>query len=123
VGARGSSDTRVSPRPKRSEPCSAVGCNKPTPDCEAKTVEVVRNHEDGTRRTLGSDRRELEDGFSSGKRARDPHAAIVFGRQRRMGSRRTVPEAAAKVGHPIEDGAIDGLRTGEERPKEGRLRG
>jgi hypothetical protein len=57
-----------------------VGCNKPTPGCEAQPVEVVRNHEDGTRRTHGSDRRELEDGFSSGRGARDPNAGIVFGR-------------------------------------------
>jgi hypothetical protein len=52
VGARRSSDHRVLPSLKHSESCSAVGCNKPTTGSEAQTVEVVRNHEDGTRRTL-----------------------------------------------------------------------
>jgi hypothetical protein len=54
VGARRSSDRGALPVGKRSEPCSAVGCNKPTPGSEAQAVEVVRNHEDGTGRALGS---------------------------------------------------------------------
>lgn len=30
-------------------PCPAAGCNKPATSCAEKTVEVGRNHEDGTR--------------------------------------------------------------------------
>jgi len=50
VGARRPSGRRVPPWRKRSEPCTAVGCNKPTPGSEAQSAEVVQNHEGGTHR-------------------------------------------------------------------------
>jgi hypothetical protein len=47
-GSRGSPFT-VDAANKRSEPCLASGCNTPERSSAEQAVEVVRNHEDGTR--------------------------------------------------------------------------